>query len=172
MPKDLFKCPQCGTRATKKRIVANNYACSNPKCALNVRLMVHGEITNAGKVSKLYGWVLEPGTVLKKKYEIRRMIGKGGFGATYLARDISMFNQLRAIKEIPKQYCDDKEDEFLTLLSHPSIPKLFERFNFGKFHYSVMEFISGESLEEKVKLNSKALPEAEVIKLAEQLCAV
>jgi len=172
MPKDLFKCPQCGTRATKKRIIANNYACSNPKCMLNVRLVVHGEITNTGQVSKLYGWVLEPGTVLKKKYEIIKMIGKGGFGATYLARDKSMFNQLRAIKEIPKQYCDDKEDEFLTLLSHPAIPKLYERFNLGKFHYSVMEFIEGESLEEKVKLNSNGLPETEVIKLADQLCAV
>ena len=172
MPKDYFKCPQCGTRALKKKIISNNYACSNPKCALNVRLVVHGEIANTGKLTKLYGWVLEPGSLLKKKYKVIKMIGKGGFGATYLARDRSMFNQLRAIKEIPKQYCDDKEDEFLTLLSHPAIPKLYERFNLGKFHYSVMEFIEGKSLEEKVRLGSKGLPEADVIKFAEQLCAV
>ena len=168
----IFKCPQCGIRATKKKIVSNNYACPNQKCTLNVRLLVHGEITNTGKVSKLYGWVLEPGTVLKKKYQIIKMIGKGGFGATYLARDKSMFDQLRAIKEIPRQYCDNKEDEFLTFLSHPAIPKLYERFNFGKFHYSVMEFIEGESIEDKVKLRSKGLPEAEVLKLAEQIFAV
>ena len=172
MASDYFKCPQCGTRSTKKRIVANNYACLNQKCALNVRLLVHGEITNAGKVSKLYGWVLEPGSLLKKKYKIIKMIGKGGFGATYLAYDKSMFDQPRAIKEIPRQYCDDKEDEFLTVLSHPAIPKLFERFNHGKFHYSVMEFIEGESLEEKVKQTSKGLPEADVLKLAEQVFAV
>jgi len=172
MPSDYFKCPQCGTRAAKKKIVSNNYACPNQKCALNVRLLVHGEMTNTGKVSKLYGWVLQPGTVLKKKYEIIKMIGKGGFGATYLARDRSMFDQPRAIKEIPRQYCDEKEDEFLTFLDHPAIPKLFERFNLGKFHYSVMEFIEGEGLEEKVKLRSKGLAEAEVLKLAEQLFAV
>ncbi|UCE05690.1 MAG: protein kinase [bacterium] len=172
MASDYFTCPQCGTRATKKKIVSNNYACPNQKCALNVRLLVHGEITNTGKVSKLYGWVLQPGTLLKKKYKIIKMIGKGGFGATYLARDKSMFDQLRAIKEIPRQYCDEKEDEFLTFLDHPAIPKLYERFNFRKFHYSVMEFIEGESLEEKVKLRSKGLAEAEVLKLTEQLLAV
>lgn len=172
MPTDYFKCPQCGTRVTKKRIISNNYACLNHKCALNIRLLVHGEITNAGKVSKLYGWVLEPGTVLKKKYEIIRMIGKGGFGATYLARDKSMFDQLRAIKEIPRQYCDNKEDEFLTFLNHPAIPRLYERFNQGKFHYSVMEFIEGESLEDIVKLKSKGLLEDEVLKLVEQLFVV
>lgn len=172
MASDYFKCPQCGTRSSKKRIVANSYACLNQKCALNVRLLVHGEITNAGKVSKLYGWVLEPGSLLKKKYKIIKMIGKGGFGATYLAYDKSMFDQPRAIKEIPRQYCDDKEDEFLTVLSHPAIPKLFERFNQGKFHYSVMEFIEGKSLEERVRQTSKGLPETEVLNLAEQMFAV
>jgi serine/threonine protein kinase len=172
MASDYFKCPLCKARSSKKRIVANNYACLNQKCALNVRLLVHGEITNAGKVSKLYGWVLEPGSFLKKKYKIIKMIGKGGFGATYLAFDKSMFDQPRAIKEIPRKYCDDKEDEFLTVLSHPAIPKLYERFNQGKFHYSVMEFIEGESLEDKVKLTSKGLPESEVLKLAEQLFVV
>jgi len=169
MPTEYFKCPQCGMRTSKRKIITNNYACTNPKCILNVRLLVHGEVTTTGKVSKLYGWVLEPGIVLKKKYEIIKMIGKGGFGATYLARDRSMFDQFRAIKEIPSEFCDEKEDEFLTFLSHPSIPKLYERFNSGKFHYSVMEFIEGESVEEKVKLRSNGLPEAQILKLAEQI---
>lgn len=172
MASDYFKCPQCGKRSLKKKIISNNYACLNQKCALNVRLLVHGEISNAGKVSKLYGWVLEPGSLLKKKYKIIKMIGKGGFGATYLAYDKSLFNQPRAVKEIPRQYCDDKEDEFLTVLSHPAIPKLYERFNQGKFHYSVMEFIEGEGLETKIKHKSKGLPEDEVLKLAEQLFGV
>ena len=169
MPTTHFKCPQCGTRSTKKRIEANNYACPNPKCLLNVRLVVHGEVTTTGNVSKLYGWVLEPGTVLKKKYEVVKMIGKGGFGATYLARDKSMFDQLRAIKEIPREFCDDKEDEFLTFLNHPAIPKLYERFNLGKFHYSVMEFIQGRSLEETVRSRGSGLPEPDILKLTKQI---
>lgn len=169
MPTTHFKCPLCGTRSTRKRIEANHYACPNHNCLLNIRLVVHGEVTTTVNVSRLYGWVLEPGTVLKKKYEIVKLIGKGGFGATYLARDTSMFDQLRAIKEIPREFCDDKEDEFLTFLNHPAIPTLYERFNLGKFHYSVMEFIAGKSLEEKVKLRSGGLPESEILKLTKQI---
>lgn len=167
-----FKCPQCGTRSTIKQIEKINYACPNSKCELNTRLVVHGEVTTTGKVNKLYGWVLQPGTVLKKKYEIIKMIGKGGFGATYLANDKTMFNQLRAIKELPVAYCDEKEDKFLTFLRHPAIPDLYERFNYGKFHYSVMEFVQGESLEDKVKKGRTGLSQPLVLKLAAQICNV
>lgn len=171
MPSGSFKCPQCGKKYETKKIIANNYACPNSGCDLNIRLLVHGEMSATGKLSKLYGWVLQPGTVLHKKYEIVRMIGKGGFGATYLAQDKSMFGQMRAIKEIPKAYCDDREDEFLTVLDHSCIPKLYERFNTGKFHYSVMEYVEGRSLEDLVKKGA-GWPEAKVLNLARQLCDV
>lgn len=164
-----FKCPQCGTKASQAKIIANHYSCINSRCSLNVRLLVHGEVTTTGNLSKVYGWVLQPGAELRKKYEIVKMIGKGGYGATYLAKDHSMFDQLRAIKEVPRQFCDDKEDEFLTLLNHPAIPRLYERFNHGQFHYSVMEFVEGESLEHMVKRRAGGLPENELLKLARQI---
>ncbi len=167
-----FKCPQCGKRYSVKRITQNNYACLNPECALNARLVVHGEMSATGKVSKLYGWILEPGTILKKKYKIIKMIGKGGFGATYLAEDESLFNQLRAIKEIPLSICDAKEDEFLTMLNHPSIPRLYERFNHKKFHYSVMEYIEGESLEDLAQKNTIGMNESSILNYANQICDV
>ena len=172
MVTEYFKCPQCGTKSTVKKIIKDNYACPNPNCELHVRLLVHGEVNTAGEVNKVYGWVLESGKVLKKKYKIVKMVGKGGFGATYLAHDLSLFDQLRAIKETPRSYCDDKEDEFLTILNHPAIPKLNERFNIRKFHYSVMEFIEGESLEDRVKKMSGGLTEAKVLAYASQICDV
>ncbi len=164
---EKFKCPRCGTILTLKRIIANHYACLNFGCSLNKQLLIHGETTSSGRVLKVYGWVLQRGSLLRQKYEIIQLIGKGGFGATYLARDRSIFNQLRAIKEIPRIFCDEKEDQFLSTLNHPSIPKLYDRFNVGKFHYSVMEFIEGESLTERVRRNSGELPESIAIRLAE-----
>lgn len=169
MAEVLFKCPQCGKEASQEKIISNNYSCVNPKCSLNVRLLVHGEVTTTGNLSKVYGWVLQPGAALGKKYEIVNMIGKGGYGATYLARDHSMFDQLRAIKEVPRTFCDDKEDEFLTLLNHPAIPRLYERFNHGQFHYSVMDFVEGESLEQIVKRRAGGLDEKELLNLARQI---
>ncbi|MBD3287172.1 protein kinase, partial [candidate division KSB1 bacterium] len=172
MANAFFKCPQCGKRYSVKRITRNNYVCPNQDCALNVRLLIHGELSSTGKVSKVYGWVLQPGTVLKKKYKIIKMIGKGGFGATYLAEDESLFNQLRAIKETPLSICDSKEDEFLTVLNHPSIPRIYERFNHRKFHYSIMEYIEGISLEDIVRKTNGGLSEQEILNYARQICDV
>lgn len=42
--------------------------------------------------------VLEPGTLISIKYTIGKVIGRGGFGITYLAKD-NMTNKLCAIKE-------------------------------------------------------------------------
>jgi len=172
MAGEYFTCPQCGKGTTVKKIIKNNYACLNPDCELNVRMLIHGEVSATGQVSKIYGWVQEPGTILKKKYKIMKMIGKGGYGATYIAHDHSLFQQQRAIKETPRVYCDDKEDEFLTFLNHPAIPKLYERFNIKKFHYSVMELIEGISLDDVVKRNGRGLPENKVLEYAGQLCDV
>ena len=160
-----FVCPKCGTATSIKQIEANGYACPNRKCALNERLLVHGEINTSGVVTKLYSWVLEKGTLLKKRYLIESLIGKGGFGATYLAKDKKMFNQARAIKEIPKVFFDEKEDEFLTILSHPAIPKLYERFSVGSLHYSVMEYIEGKDLQELTPKSKGGMPESLVLKL-------
>ncbi|MFZ5517326.1 MAG: serine/threonine protein kinase [Candidatus Zhuqueibacterota bacterium] len=172
MSEAMFKCPQCSKEVRREKIIANNYSCVNPHCSLNGRLLVHGEVSTTGNLSKVYGWVLQPGAVLAKKYEIVKMLGKGGYGATYLARDHSMFRQLRAIKEVPRQFCDDTEDEFLTVLNHPAIPRLYERFNHGQFHYSVMEFVEGESLEQIVKRRAGGLDANELMHLARQIVDV
>jgi serine/threonine protein kinase len=172
MLNERYTCPQCGNIASKKKIIGNNYGCLNKDCPLSWKLVVHGDVATSGQVNKLYGWVLEPGTLLKSKYKLVKMLGKGGFGATYLAEDQSMFNQQRAIKEIPRAFCDEKEDEFLTLLNHPAIPKLYERFNLGKFHYSVMEYVEGPSLEEIVKKKTSRLPEPQILYYVKQLSDV
>lgn len=168
----MFTCPACFKRELFSEIERNNYSCKNPKCSLSERLVVHSEQNSSGQVTKLYGWVLEPGELLNGKYEIQKLIGKGGYGATYLARYRELLKQSFAIKETPRIYCDNKEDEFLLNLSHPGIPRLFERFNNGGLHYMVMEFIEGESLESLVKNRPKAGLESLILKIAEQVCNV
>ena len=49
------------------------------------------------------GDVLRPGSVLGGKYKIGRLLGRGGFGATYLAWDLNLRRRV-AIKEfLPRQ---------------------------------------------------------------------
>lgn len=172
MPGKSFTCPACGKKNTVAAIIANDYACLNSRCALRDRLLVHGEIGINGKVKQNYGWVLESGTVLNQRYTIEKLLGKGGFGATYLAKDRKMFNQVRAIKEVPNLFFDEKEEEFLTILNHPLIPKLIERFNVNLLHYSVMEYAEGQGLDELVKASKGGIPEKQALQLTTLICDV
>jgi hypothetical protein len=167
-----FTCPNCFKTAFFSDIEANNYACSNPNCILSERLVVHSELNPKGQATKIYGWVLEPGELLHGKYEIIRLLGKGGYGATYEAKYREMLKQTFAIKETPRLYCDDEEDEFLLNLNHPGIPKLYERFNIGDLHYIIMEFIEGENLQEIIHNRPQVGLEPLILKIAEQVCDV
>lgn len=167
-----FTCPNCFTTASFSDIEANNYACSNANCILSERLVVHSELNPKGQATKIYGWVLEPGELLHGKYEIIRLLGKGGYGATYEAKYREMLKQTFAIKETPRLYCDNEEDEFLLNLNHPGIPKLYERFNIGDLHYIIMEFIQGENLQELIQNRPRIGLEPLILKIAEQVCDV
>ena len=167
-----FTCPNCFATASFSDIEANDYACSNANCILSERLVVHSELSPTGKATKIYGWVLEPGELLHGKYEIIRLLGKGGYGATYEAKYREMLKQTFAIKETPRLYCDNEEDEFLLNLNHPGIPKLYERFNIGDLHYIIMEFIEGENLQELIQNRPRNGLEPLILKIAEQVCDV
>lgn len=168
----LFTCPKCGTQATVQKIQDQHFACPNSRCPLHDRLVAHVDLSSSGQVTKIYSWLLESGSILNERYLIDRLLGKGGFGATYLARDRKMFDKLRAIKEIPLIYFNEQEEEFLTRLDHPAIPKLIERFNINGLHYSVMEYFEGTGLDTLVQQAHSGLPEGTVLKIAEPLCNV
>ncbi|MCI0514833.1 bifunctional serine/threonine protein kinase/MFS transporter [candidate division KSB1 bacterium] len=172
MTAKMFTCPSCLQVRLISEIEANNYACLNQNCILSERLAVHAELNPKGQVTRLYGWVLEPGELLGGKYEIVRLIGKGGYGVTYEAKHRELMKQTYAIKETPRLYWDDEEDEFLMHLNHPGIPKLYERFNLGDLHYIIMEYIQGESLQEIVKNRPKRGLEQLILKIVEQACEI
>jgi len=51
---------------------------------------------------------LRPGTLLRQKYLIQKLLGQGGFGRTYLAIDLERFNEPCALKEFAVQ-CQGQE---------------------------------------------------------------
>ncbi|MCH5223540.1 MAG: serine/threonine protein kinase [Muribaculaceae bacterium] len=124
---------------------------------------------------------LRPGTLLHHgMYRIEKILGKGGFGITYLATD-SGLNRQRAIKEFfPKDFCDRNENNSYVSLGNSNnsefIIKLKKKFikearniaNLDQHHgiinihavfeenntaYYVMDYIEGESLAAMVKRN-------------------
>ena len=90
--------------------------------------------------------ILEPGTVLRKRYEILELVGQGGMGAIYRARDRRLEGRVCAIKEILphltenttspeelEQIAEQFRTEASTLarLDHPRLPKVSDYFSNG-----------------------------------------
>ncbi|MCP4353243.1 MAG: FHA domain-containing protein [Desulfobacterales bacterium] len=119
---------------------------------------------------------LQPRTILIEKYLIGKCLGRGGFGITYLAYDLSLESRV-AIKEyLPKQIASRnfdkttvqpntkdniedyeygldrflKEARMLRKFNNPSIIKVHSCFKENNTAYFDMPFIPGKTLEQYV----------------------
>jgi serine/threonine protein kinase len=127
--------------------------------------------------------LLSPGTVLYDKYEILYVVGQGGCGRVYKARDINSHDTSWAVKEIfslegPSCFnmnvkeIFQREASMLSSLKHKNIPKIKEYFINEPVYYIVMEYIEGKTLQEIYKSEARIWTEKELGKLAISLCDV
>jgi serine/threonine protein kinase len=111
---------------------------------------------------------LNEGKILAKRYLIRSLLGRGGFGITFLADNIYLPGQpLCVIKKLSPQFADPKlianahrqfELEALSLSrlgSHSQIPALLDYFKTGTDLYLVEEYIPGLVLTQIVSQQRK-----------------
>lgn len=96
--------------------------------------------------------------LLKDRYIIRRIIGRGGMGSIYLAEDNRLPGRLCALKEVhqdeslPKEMREQGHEQFyreasvLARLDHPNLPKVSDFFFEGECDYLVMDYVPGEDL--------------------------
>lgn len=128
---------------------------------------------------------LPAGTILVNRYLIDSVTGVGGMGAVYRARDMHFpsVSKLVAVKEMVNRATDpvarntivrnfEHEANLLASLNHRAIPKIYDYFTIGERSYLVMEFISGQDLEQIVNENRGFLGEARVVRWAIELCEV
>ena len=131
--------------------------------------------------------ILEPGTVLRKRYEILELVGQGGMGAVYKAADRRLEGRICAIKEILPHLTENTaspeeleevaeqfrmEASVLARLDHPMLTKVSDYFSNGSREYLVMDYVPGRDLQdllhEKQRLN-EFFTESQVIEWAVQL---
>lgn len=132
--------------------------------------------------------MLQVGTILHGTYKIESYLASGGFGNTYLAKNIE-FDETYAIKEFfVKGVCqrDDnsttisvsnaentnnfeqqrekfkKEARRLRSLSNPHIVKVYDLFEENGTAYYVMDYVDGENLSARLKRTNTPLAESEV----------
>lgn len=127
---------------------------------------------------------LQANTVLLARYKIIGVLGGGGQGAVYQARDLNFpdVRKLVAVKEMLNPATDpnlraatlktfQREANILAMLSHPAIPNIYDFFDWNDRAYLVMEYINGKDLEELIS-TTKELPVNKVIEWAVDLCDV
>ncbi|NWF64311.1 MAG: serine/threonine-protein kinase [Chloroflexi bacterium] len=125
------------------------------------------------------------GVTLVNRYTIQDVIGIGGMGSVYRARDMHFPNvvKLVAVKEMINMAPDplvrqtivqnfEREANLLATLHHPSIPRIYDYFSHDDRSYLVLEFIQGRDLETVINEANGFLVEDQVISWGIQLCDV
>ena len=93
--------------------------------------------------------------IVEGKYKLDRLLGKGGMGAVFLARDLTLDRDV-AIKVLPPDVSQDEhvikrfqqEAKTAAKLDHTNIIPIYRVESEGGLNYFVMKYISGTSLED------------------------
>src|SRR3984957_3763041 len=108
-------------------------------------------------------------------YEVVAQIGAGGMGEVYQAHDTKLGRDV-AIKVLPEAFAHDperlsrfqREAKMLAALNHPNIATIHGLEQSGGTSYLVMELVSGDTLQQRVKRDG-AIPIDEALAIAKQI---
>jgi len=124
------------------------------------------------------GMTAEESAIEVAGIEIETPIGRGGMGAVYLGRQLSLDREV-AVKVLASELADDpqflerleREARVMARLRHPNIVAVhdFQRTDEGAA--IVMEFVEGGSLREKLQQHPNGLPVAEALRILRQIAA-
>src|SRR5690349_23350271 len=90
-------------------------------------------------------------------HEITALLGKGGMGEVYRARDLKLKREV-AIKILPEAFSRDvdrvsrfqREAEVLASLNHPNIGAIHDLEETNGTRYLVLELVEGETLADRI----------------------
>ena len=127
--------------------------CINPACP---------QPQNPNSVNKCQACGSE--LILRDRYQIIQPLGKGGFGATFLAKDMSLpgdpicvIKELRpsttttSVLEMARKLFEREAETLGKIGHHPQIPRLLGYFEWKKHFHLVQEYVSGSTLKQEVK---------------------
>ncbi|HEV7406384.1 MAG TPA: serine/threonine-protein kinase [Chthoniobacteraceae bacterium] len=109
------------------------------------------------------------------QFEILEMLGRGGMGVVYQARQLQL-DRLVALKILPPSDALSpdfverfrREARALAKLNHPNIVSVFEFGEAGGLHYIIMEFVDGTNLRELFE--TRKLTPAEALAIVPKIC--
>src|SRR5437867_4785158 len=107
--------------------------------------------------------------------EITALLGKGGMGEVYRARDTKLKREV-AIKILPDEFARDpdrvsrfqREAEVLASLNHPNIAAIYDLQEANDTRFLVLELVEGETLDERIQRGP--IPVEEALQIAKHIC--
>ncbi len=130
---------------------------------------------------------LPEGVILRERYRITNVVGRGGMGCVYRAEDVRLPGRVCAIKEVRIRQDESQElqaqerEQFLreasilARLDHPALPKVSDFFTANGREYLVMDFVAGSDLKQIIDqgVASGELPDpATIMRWADQILDV
>src|SRR5688572_3825012 len=116
------------------------------RSAINVAAHVLAQDSNLTSISSLVGQEIE-------SYRIEKLLGAGGMGEVYLARDTKL-DRMVALKVLPWHFVADadrlgrfqREARALSSLNHPNLVTIYEVGEANGLHFIAMELVEGRTL--------------------------
>jgi Tol biopolymer transport system component len=107
-------------------------------------------------------------------HEITALLGKGGMGEVYRARDLKLKREV-AIKILPEEFSRDsdrisrfqREAEVLASLNHPNIAGIYDLAEASGTRFLVLELVEGETLADRIARGP--IPADEALDIAKQI---
>src|SRR5262249_4262355 len=100
-------------------------------------------------------------------YEVDELLGSGGMGDVYRARDLKLGREV-AIKVLPEEFPRDasrvarfeREARMLAAVNHAAIAAIYGAEEDGASRYIVMELVEGDTLAERLSSGPMRIPDA------------
>lgn len=127
---------------------------------------------------------LESGAILRQRYRLTNIVGRGGMGSVYRAEDLRLPGRLCAVKEVQPDPGSSpemrrqaqaqflREASLLAQLDHPNLPKVSDFFSEKGRDFLVMDYVPGKDLKQLAQESQRAgrpLDEEQVLSWAAQI---
>ncbi len=170
-------CPKCGLKSGTSGSMTT-WIFQNSRCECNK--LEEGTQTASGRFSHPDPREKRPaGRILNGRYQLLERVGHGGQSLVYKAEDL-VTKRMLAIKLMRPEFTKHdlavrrliREVETASKLSHPNLVRVH---GYGQDRqgepYLVMDFVTGENLDDLLLRNGGKLPQQRVLEIMMQICA-